>query len=517
MADDKAHTSTYDLPTLDDVRSDTLKEGGGDKSMDSGVEISANKHYCSRAVTGSSPYFQEIYACQTCCSATDHGSESDVLPPCICSACADECHSDHDIVYIGLGPCFCDCNDFCCKIYDESVNAVKRLGFTDTDRTKPIQTSRTTINHLSNTKSTDVYVRDVYTIPDLNEKRFLKCLIRQSKELVQHSKDTFWLDANIVEQQKNDSLCELEKFAWTIFRRHMEHYGANEDIKQGDQEKALIVGAEWWVQVKMISPADEKTIAAAASSNHPNSTEAIDLHYDKDEEMASMFGIGVFPSLSTVTYLTEIENAPPTLIFSRRYDEVEDDNDPVGINDMFVSHPIIGKHVAFDGRLLHGAPSHPLLRRQIHQTGNARFPCDDVSNEKSIRITFLVNVWIGHKPIGVNELPVPIRSAIRASTIDDGQNAPRNTPTPFILNAPAVAINVQRQDDLPEHLRQRIELPFVGGKATWGGDDDDDSQAETDDNALIMSTYPPPLMPHSDTILVAFAADLAPMFKYEVE
>ncbi len=489
-----------------------------DNSIDSGVEISANKHYCSRAVTGCSPFFQEIYVCRTCCSTTNHGSEDDILPLCICSACADECHSDHDIEYVGMGPCFCDCNDFCCKLYDESVNAVKRLGFTDSDRTKPIQTSLTTINYLSNTMSTDLYVRDVYTIPDLNEQIFLEYLVRQSKELVQHSKDTFWLDAKIVEtslQHTNDSLCELENFAWAIFRQHMQHYGANEDIKQSDQGQESVLGAEWWVQVKMISPADEKSIDA--STNHPNGTEAIDLHYDKDEEMASMFGIGVFPLLSTVTYLTEVENAPPTIIFSRRYDEVDDDDNPVGINDMFVSHPIIGKHVAFDGRLLHGAPSHPLLRRQIYHAGNATFPCDDVSNEKSIRITFLVNVWKGHKPIRVNELPVPIRSAIRASTIDNGQNAPRNTPIPFILNAPAVAINLQRQDDLPEHLCQRIELPFVGGKATWGGDNDDNFQDGTDDSALILSTYPPPLMPDCDTILVAFAPDLAAMFIYDVE
>ena len=292
----------------------------------------------------------------------------------------------------------------------------------------------------------------------------------------------------------------------------------DEPPKTTSQHKE-VMGAEWWVQVKVIASAEDKTIPI--STNHPSSVEAIDLHYDKDEEMAALFGIGIFPVLSTVTYLTEIKNAPPTVIFSRRYDEVDDDIDPVGIDDMFVSYPSIGKHVAFDGRLLHGAPSHPLLRRPLFQTGDAAFQRGDASNEQSIRITFLVNVWVGHKPVGVAELPAPIRAAIHESTIDNDHcsDASGDDSMTFIQDAPAHEIHLKHENDLPKFLRQRIELPFVGGKATWGGVGDSDLQEETDntDNAMVLSTYPPPSHSNCDTILVVFTPDLAPKFKYEEE
>ena len=73
---------------------------------------------------------------------------------------------------------------------------------------------------------------------------------------------------------------------------------------------------EWWVQVKNFASHDES---------------AIDLHYDKDENIADSFGIGVFPQISTVTYLNSSSRFQPTIIFPSTA------NDPVESGD-FILH-----------------------------------------------------------------------------------------------------------------------------------------------------------------------------------
>jgi hypothetical protein len=68
---------------------------------------------------------------------------------------------------------------------------------------------------------------------------------------------------------------------------------------------------EWWIQSKYLE--------------QDGTPAPIDLHYDKDENMAEAYGIGLFPQLSTVTYLTGSPNAP-TVIFRNTITE------PIGSN-----------------------------------------------------------------------------------------------------------------------------------------------------------------------------------------
>ena len=82
-----------------------------------------------------------------------------------------------------------------------------------------------------------------------------------------------------------------------------------------------------------------------------------------------------------------------------------------------LSHPEIGKHLSFDGRFLHGAP------REMGRVGlfdanqteggekktspNAKKKQDqkEKKNQPYVRVTFLVNVWLGHKPRGLDLCP----------------------------------------------------------------------------------------------------------------
>ena len=75
--------------------------------------------------------------------------------------------------------------------------------------------------------------------------------------------------------------------------------------------------------------------------------------------------------------------------------------------------PRVGRHVRFDGRLLHGAPLELLEARG--------------DEAPYVRVTFLVNIWIGHRPRGcaryrpphsavaISRTPVRLRAAAAAA------------------------------------------------------------------------------------------------------
>lgn len=496
-----------------DVTFDKEERGLDELASAANVE----KQFCTRAVTGSTPFFQAIYVCQTCCIGTNGTSQADALPLCICSACVIECHSDHDIEYVGMGPSFCDCQDMKCCILNISIDEALKLGFEAAINQSSFKPP------VSVNKLTDLYIRDIYHIPKLQDRAFREYLVCQARELVRHTKDTFWLDAKILNHSKqldSQNLCEIEHFAWNIFSRHVENYSAN---NEGD-EKERIMGAEWWVQVKPTcsESAQEAQQATPYVENITRDIEGIDLHYDKDEEMAAKFAIGVFPYVSTVTYLTIHENVPPTIIFPRRYDELDDDENEGSIADMFISHPRLSKHVAFDGRLLHGAPSHDLLRNKLTcATINGKNEDSDMQPEQKgpkLRITLLVNIWIGHKPLGVNALPEHIRSVVVRNTAVhvDGKKFADDNNLKLIPTAPVHQVHLHNTDDLPEFLCKRIELPFVGGKATWGTEPRNEGDIEVE-NKITVSTFPPPAHPNHDSILVRFGPGLEARFNYTNE
>jgi hypothetical protein len=149
---------------------------------------------------------------------------------------------------------------------------------------------------------------------------------------------------------KNDHpKCELESLAKDIFIKHTECM----DFNDFDE----MCGCEWWVQVKEIydnedsdenrdnnncndsdnddnnndNNNDDKNndynkknhdddndhnndnnnyqSDAAEAINHKKMS-SIGLHYDKDEVIAEIFQVGIFPQISTVTYLSPFKSIP---------------------------------------------------------------------------------------------------------------------------------------------------------------------------------------------------------------
>ena len=495
---------------------------------------------CTFAATGRNPAFQPIFICHSCASTTssvEDGKEQ-TMPLCICQNCAYSCHKNCDVEYVGDGPSYCDCSSLgndcvssCvkCLLINHSKEAAHRLGMNADNHgmnfAMPISG-----------EGKFPYKHSISTIEALLPKQSVinpcDSLIPQILELINHSSDTHWIPIDISEGTMSSSIdmCELEQLAFAIFQHHIDTQRLHSHLEKDS------AGAEWWVQVKNIRD-EVKEIDV-------KETEAIDLHYDKDEELAAAFDLGSFPTLSTVTYLTdnkvqsyadgEYHNVPPapTLVFPHTY-EMPDDG-PIGsenededsivtnheLHQVIISHARVGKHLMFDGRLLHGVPSN-LLLRQTFNAGQRVHRESGINEEESIhshrlRVTFLVNIWLSRKPTGVDILPGDMRSAIQSKTCSKQSFLAHFGVRPRSI----ITKEVDRQNDVNENIA-RIQLPFVSKGATWIDDNEDNVEKWTSDfnheqvmeEGLVL-TMVPPLSHEEDTILVRYGKDLEPRLEH---
>ena len=199
-----------------------------------------------------------------------------------------------------------------------------------------------------------------------DEQTTIDDLIRECLTCDMMTECTLWLGAEDMEAPN----CALEQLAAAIFKHH---------TKSCDDFDPESSGVEWWIQ-----------------SRDPGTNQGLTLHWDKDEDLRIHHGLYAHPQLSTVTYLTE---GAPTVIFDGLTVPAiarHGNGTPAGLSPspectgVYVSYPKPGKHIAFDGRLLHGV-------------------LNDLSPESSKdarRVTFLANVWLNHTPKGVTRLPL---------------------------------------------------------------------------------------------------------------
>jgi len=256
--------------------------------------------------------------------------------------------------------------------------------------------------------------------------------------IVCESKETFWVGADwefssttAASSDKTKCRCQLEDLALMVFRYHAEH--ARSDSSSSGSS---VTGAEWWIQIKSLdSGAAEDRQASGDGSAVPqtqNADPTIELHYDKDEGVAEDWGVGVYPSLSTVTYLSA--STPSARYLPQQatvvYSNTTEDEVGNPISDCYLSFPKVGKHVCFDGSLLHGAPSNKALARwewEFNGEGSKGSDGDESSSSSEpvtskavggvherFRFTFLVNVWLNHHPATVEPLPDVVLGRIQA-------------------------------------------------------------------------------------------------------
>ena len=270
---------------------------------------------------------------------------------------------------------------------------------------------------------------------------------------------SFWLPAALIgnlpayhhasDQSSSGSLLPLnglsllERAALEVFRLH------TKDCHGYDPSTS---GAEWWVQVRHADDSSgtnyEDRVKAGPKDQDESIGPNIQFHFDKDETLQASFLVHACPHVSTVTYLTGSGRSggghggsnpagAPTLVLNQTCapdgavvpvpstlpranaasaaagDEIaaaapgEQILSP-GIASGFLSFPRAGKHLVFDGRLLHGVPAD----LAAIDPGGAPPASTSAQQPLAPRVTLLVNVWLGHQPIGIEPLERSVAAVI---------------------------------------------------------------------------------------------------------
>ena len=210
---------------------------------------------------------------------------------------------------------------------------------------------------------------------------------------------TFWLDyfsgqTSTAGETPERTRCNLERLALAVMHHHTPSDGC---LGPG----LHVRGVEWWVQSRSSS---------ASRVTHPwgsciqSRQPSMGLHFDSDEELKGATGEHKTPWLATITYLGS--RGAPTVVLPVVGDcegHAELLPETSAASGTFVSYPVAGKHVAFDGGLLHG------VLAEMSSEG----PADP--DEPYVRCTLLVNIWCSHRPLAAVRLPAEIAATLSNS------------------------------------------------------------------------------------------------------
>lgn len=376
---------------------------------------------------------------------------------------------------LAFGRAYCDCGKTGCASYLSSDKKFDELcKSVGVPRPCPVATEPS--GRLAGTEESGLRVSPFSVSRIVGFESLLSKMFVAAQSLASENKETFWVPVDNSFAPRN----VFEMMARKIFDYHCS------SLNNGVIPHPELSGAEWWVQVKPAhSDADASSPLASASISTPSSapkprSAGIDLHYDKDERAAEMFGVGLFPQISTVTYLAcdEAEDLCPTVILNNVI------STPIGqpLDRVYVSYPAPCKHVSFDGRYLHGAPDCTALRRTGTTTTTTTPSSASPSSSSSVtastpsshlRITFLVNIWLNHRPLGVSPLPEDLSAMVnRVVPLDSA--ALRSDSVQLFPDSEAVpTLRVSKRDAEDEDYGEWIRLPFVTDDSTWGKDDDE--------------------------------------------
>jgi hypothetical protein len=237
--------------------------------------------------------------------------------------------------------------------------------------------------------------------------------------------------------------CALEGLALQIFHAHVKDLDGTYNPSQS--------GAEWWT---LVIDANKPKITSRDDGDDGDDEEEEDddevgMHFDADYGLEEqMPNILLHPRVATVTYLSNV--GAPTIVLDKHSPPPCDPEKKSLNGDVqraWLSGPQFGKHIAFDGRLLHGAPalffpgsttSHAINNGE-EERSSKRPKLEHSSPEK--RVTFLVNIWLNHCPLDAELLDDDICEQMETPweppTLDGTKSDPAYKP-PFEWNNPDV-------------------------------------------------------------------------------
>lgn len=349
--------------------------------------MASSGSYCSFPLSGTRACAQQTYYCVTCYGEKNANAPLRVDVLC-CHGCISVCHVGHKYEYMGFRNVYCRCGHDACALMRASKTAVEH--HKEATSFLPLPFCCTLIVEDANHPRTQADMFECFTMKPSPSKSSLKRLCLKYSRLTFGTSPSRWLSAAqcLGEVALPVGLCPLERFTASVFRFHYKRW-----LKMNSRNSLNLeeIGAEWWVRVKKAS--DFACDASEAT---------IGLHYDKDERLFEEFHLLAFPTLSTVTYLTEHGGDASTLVFDHEY---MDDLSNKRIGSMLMSRPASDKHIVFPGTKLHGAPGNTLFQDAF---------VESVSGDRSggeERITFIVNLWFENRPL-VHELSSKHRSAL---------------------------------------------------------------------------------------------------------
>ena len=256
--------------------------------------------------------------------------------------------------------------------------------------------------------------------------------------------------------------CALEGLVQQIFQQHVAL------LDDPGMYKPAESGAEWWTLVMGDDETDknndtkQKTEKIASENGEEGEEEdeedEVGWHFDADyglEDQAP--GLLLHPRVATVTYLSN-EGAPTVILDCKTPHQGNIQAlDGEKISQAWVSYPRVGKHLAFDGRLLHGAPaavfpslqalSAPIAKSTDNKgdeppTKRAKTdPAETATpgslackNNNKQRVTLLVNVWLNHCPLDAELLDDDIVEQMESPWTLSATKAKTSTLVPKEIN-----------------------------------------------------------------------------------
>lgn len=260
--------------------------------------------------------------------------------------------------------------------------------------------------------------------------------------------------------------CAVEGLADKIFRSHVEGLIAGKDY---DPERS---GAEWWTLFldssdenseddsldgkidktkkthdKDLKEDDNESQVSTeqkdddSSDDEEDEDDEVGFHFDADYALEQQLpNYMLHPRIATVTYLSDI--GVPTLVLNKRSPKPSDVTKSSlkgNISNGWLSYPEFGKHIAFDGRLLHGAPgtffpsinfNKPKLQQENDYRSSKRMRLENGSSVHANstegtfgkRISFMVNIWLNHCPVDAEILDDETCAKMKTLWVDESPN-----------------------------------------------------------------------------------------------
>ena len=209
------------------------------------------------------------------------------------------------------------------------------------------------------------------------------------------------------------------------------------------------------------------------------------MHWDKDYAMEDQ-GLNLCPHIATVTYLTN--HGGPTIILDKMAPLPYGEDLEGEIPECCMSLPKMGKHISFDGKLLHAAPSELRSLWKPSSSGNS----SGSSKEERKRVSFLVNIWLNHKPGNAEPLDddtaakmgegmkIPFGSSSSSSSSSNpGSSSPTTTTvkvvdtttTPLALPTTAFIVALPPSTTAADVISTTTTSTATAGGAVLGGED----------------------------------------------